>query len=249
MSQPPHAMCMPILRAPVELTGSIFEKAWREVWPKSSRPGHVDAKENTITCRVDGAHVAAAVMPIPIPNDELAGPATTSLLWPNAQQDLAGYGAHVVVFISGADSNVAAFQIMTRVAAAVVHGTKAIGVYVGGAGMLVKADVFMELALEPDLQLALWIDFRCFHSQADQTGLYTVGMAQLDHLEIEVPASQRECGDLRIWTMNFASWLIESGTTINSGETVGLSETEQILVDHAESVVGRDGPVMRLTGL
>lgn len=240
---------MPILRAPVELTGSIFEKAWQEVWPQSPRPGNIDAKENAITCLVDGAHVAAAVMPIPIPNDELAGPAATSLLWPTAEQDLAGYGAHVVVFISGEVSNVTAFKIMTRVAAAVVHGTNAIGVYVGGAGMLVKADVFMELALEPDLQFALWIDYRCFHSQADQTGLYTVGMAQFDLLEIEVPVSKRECGDLRIWTMNFASWLIESGTSIKSGETVGLSETERIRVDHAESVVSRDGPVMRLTGL
>lgn len=242
-------MCMPILPAPVELTGVIFEKAWREVWPQSPRPGNVDAKDNTITCRLNGAHVAAAVMPIPIPNDELAGPATTSLLWPNAEHDLAGYGAHVVVFVSGGESNVAAFQTMTRVAAAVVHGTNALGVYVGGAGMLVKADVFMELALEPDLQLALWVDFRCFHSEADQTGLYTVGMAQLDHLEIEVPTSQRGCGDLRIWTMNFASWLIESGTTIKSGETVGLSETERIRVEHAESVVGRHGPVMQLIGL
>ena len=249
MSQGGHALCMPILRAPVELTGSVLEKAWREVWPKSPRPGNIDAKENAITCRVGGAQVAAAVMPIPIPNDELAGPAATSLLWPNAEQDLAGYGAHVVLFVSGGESNVAAFQIMTRVSAAVVHATKAIGVYVGGAGMLVKADVFMQLAMEPDLQVALWIDYRCFHSQADQTGLYTVGMAQFDLPEIEVPASQRECGELRIWTMNFASWLIESGTTVKSGETVGLSETERIRVDYAESVVGRDGQVMQLTGL
>src|SRR5260370_28986500 len=128
MSQPPHALCMPILRAPVELTGSIFEKAWREVWPHSSRPGKVDAKDNAVTCRIDGAHVAAAVMPIPIPNDELAGPAATSLLWPNAEHDLVGYGAHIVLFVSAAKSNLAAFQIMTRLAAAVVRGTNAMSV-------------------------------------------------------------------------------------------------------------------------
>jgi hypothetical protein len=188
-------------------------------------------------------------VPAPISNDEVSGPASTSWLWPGAVKDLQGYGAHAVVFVSQAESHLAAFQALTRLAAAVVRATGALGVYIGGAGSVIRADVFVDMAKDLDIPVALWVDLRCVALQDGRTGLFTVGLNQFGLLEIEMPSSPQQCGDLRMWTMSLASWLIEERPTVNSGETVGLSAEEKILVEHAASMINREGPVMRLTGI
>ena len=212
-------------------------------------PGNLEFKESAFTCQVNGALAGALVMPAPIPNNEVNGPASTSWLWPTAPQDLQGYDAHIVVFVSQAESHLAAFQAMTRVAAAIVRASNALGVYMGGAGIVVRADVFVEMAQEMEIPVPLWVDLRCVASGDGGSGLFTVGLQQFGLMEVEVPSSPQKCGDLRMWTMSLASWLIETRPTINSGETVGLSADERIRVDHAPSMINREGPVMRLTGI
>lgn len=127
--------------------------------------------------------------------------------------------------------------------------TNALGVYVGGAGSVIRADIFVDMAKDLDVPVALWVDLRCFALQNGGSGLFTIGLSQFGLLEIEIPSSPQQCGDLRIWTMSLASWLIEERPTVNSGETVGLSAEEKILVEHAPSLINREGPVMRLTGI
>lgn len=138
---------------------------------------------------------------------------------------------------------------MTRAAAAIVHASNALGVYIGSAGSVVRADVFVGMAQEMEIPVALWVDLRCVAAPDGGTSLFTVGLSQFGLLEIEIPESARNCGDLRLWTMSLASWLIEAQPTINPGETVGLSAEEKILVEHAPSMIGREGPVMRLIGV
>lgn len=209
----------------------------------------LEAPQGALTFEVDGASAAVMVMPAPIPNDELAGPASTSWLWPTAPQDLAGYGAHIVVWVSRVQSQLAAFQAMTQVATAVVNATNALGVYIGGAGLVVKGDVFVAMAQQLDLPIALWVDFRCVRQPNGTSGLFTFGLNQFGRHEIEIPYANKTCGDLRTWTMNLGEWLIENQPTINQGETVGLTQDERIRVDYVNSIVGRQGPVMRLSGL
>src|SRR6202171_4178538 len=249
MNQRPSAVCMPLLRSPVQLTSAGIAKAWNELWPQEPQPANIEFKESAFTCSLVGALAGGMVMPAPIPNDEVSGPASTSWLWPGAVKDLQGYGAHAVVFVSQAESHLAAFQALTRLAAAVVRGTSALGVYMGGAGNVIRADVFVDMAKDLDIPVALWVDLRCVASQDGRTGLFTVGLNQFGLLEIEIPSSPQQCGDLRMWTMSLASWLIEQRPVVNSGETVGLSAEEKILVEHAPSMINREGPVMRLTGI
>jgi hypothetical protein len=154
-----------------------------------------------------------------------------------------------VVFVSQAASHLAGFLVMTRVTAAIVRASNALGVYVGGAGTVIRADVFVGMAQEMEVPVALWVDMRCVAPIHGRTGLFTVGLKQFGLMEIEVPSSSQECGDLRMWTLSLASWLIETRPTINSGETVGLSADERIPVEHAPSMINREGPVMRLTGI
>jgi hypothetical protein len=249
MEQPRAALCMPLLRSPVQLTASDISAAWSVVWPGLPGPTNIEMKEGAFTSQLEGAQAGAMVMTAPIPNDEVSGPAATSWLWPTASKDLQGYGAHVVVFASQAASHLDGFLAMTRVTAAIVRASNALGVYMGGAGAVIRADVFVEMAQEMDMPVALWVDLRCAASQDGRTSLFTVGLKQFGLMEIEVPSSSQKCGDLRMWTMSLTSWLIESRPTINSGETVGLSAEEHISVEHAPSMMNREGPVMRLTGI
>lgn len=247
MSQP-AALCMPLLKTPVELTTTSVLVAWSEVWPGRPEPSNIEVKAGGFTCEVEAVQVSGMLMPTPIPNDEVWGPASTTWLWPGAANDLLGYGAHVVIFASQAGSQLAAFQAMTRTAAAVVRASNGLGVYMGGAGTVIRSDVFVRMAQDMEVPVPLWIDLRCVRTQEGGAGLFTVGLQQFDLMEIEIPSSHRQCGDLRIWTTSIASWLIETRPTIRAGETVGLSAEERVLVEHAESLIKREGPVMRLVG-
>lgn len=248
MSERPAALCMPLLRAPIQLTAAGISQAWNDTWPRHQGPQRLEMKEGAFTFEVDGADVGGMVMPAPIPNDEVLGPASTSWLWPAASQDLRGYGAHVVVFVRS-ETHLKAFQVMTRAAAAIVSATKALGVYVGGSGSVIRADVFVGMAQEMAIPVPLWVDLRCVALEDGRTGLFTVGLKQFGLMEIEIPSSPQKCGDLRTWTMSLASWLIETRPTIKAGETVGLSAEERVRVEHAPSMVNREGQVMRLTGI
>lgn len=238
---------MPLLQRPVFLTAEDLQAAWTEVWPRDASP-RFEFQETAFTFDAAGQQGGGVIMPAPIPNDEVLGPARTSWLWPTALDDLLGYAAHIVVFASSAKSALSAFQMMTKVATAVVTASGALGVYVGGGGMVVKAGPFVSLAQQDPVPIPLWIDLRCTRGPDGSSSLFTVGLSQFGMMELEIPSSTKSCGELRMWTMNIAAWLVEELPVIHDGDTVGLSADDRVRVTRADSIIERPGPVWRLSG-
>jgi hypothetical protein len=188
------------------------------------------------------------VVAAPVPNDEVAGPAGTAWLWPSALADLGGYGAHVVVFGQSNSSILEAFRFATRLAASVVRASGALGVYMGKGGVI-RGDLFVDMARRVSAPVALWIDMRCSQNQDGSYRLFTTGLSNFELMELEIASANRNCGDLRMWVMEIAGWLIEEHPTVNDGETIGLSAEERVLVRHGPSFLDRAETVWQLSGL
>ncbi|HEX2274139.1 MAG TPA: DUF4261 domain-containing protein [Acidimicrobiales bacterium] len=249
------ALAMPLLEAPRPLTTDALTAGWRSAWPEHTPPSDFDVETDedglaAMTFTIDGMRGALAVVPMPVPAAELDGPAATSWLWPDAQQEIGRATAHVVTWVSGAGPPVDAYRHLTRVVTAVLRSTDALGVYWGAAGQVIRADVFDGIAREHDddsLPVMLWVDFRAVVEDSGSS-LFTVGLSAFGLMELEIPPSSRQVGELRELAMNVATYLIQSGPVLGDGHTVGVREDERVVVRHAPSMVDRPGTVYRLEG-
>lgn len=245
-----HALAMVLLTGAGDLTAKGLADAWRSSWPDAPPLGGVQEAPSSLTCSVGPLVGAVGMMPGTIPGGELEGPASTSPLWPDARRAIREVGAHVVVWVSGPGNPLEAHRQLTRLVAAVLRATGALGVYWGSAGLVVRADIFDEVAHSYEgalLPVMLWVDFRLGRERGGFS-LFTVGLHGLGLPEIEIPPSRRAPGDLRDFATNVATYLIEHGPVINDGDTVGGDEHERITARHAPSAFDRPGLVLRLEG-
>ncbi len=249
------ALAMPLLETARRLTGESLTVAWRSAWPEAPPPSDFEVETGgdglgAMTFAIDGMRGALAVVPMPIPGGELDGPAATSWLWPDAQEEIGRVTAHVVTWVSGAGPQVDAHRHLTRLVSAVLRATDALGVYWGAAGQVIRADVFDGVAHESEhgsLPVMLWVDFRAFVENG-RSALFTVGLGAFGLMELEIAPSEREVGELRELAVGVASYLIEHGPVVGDGHTVGGSEDERVVVRHAPSMIDRPGTVYRLEG-
>jgi hypothetical protein len=224
-------------------------------WDDVVSPPEIDKGDGTLTFGHGEYFVAVALMPAPIPAQELEGPIATSWLWPEAEQQLAEQKGHLIVTAMTKDDQtdpVAHRKVLTQITASVLASTEgALGVYWGDAGQLVGRELFLEMATEmlPDeIPLPLWVDFRV--GPVDQeSGLsygFTDGMEELGHKELVTQNATEPPGELRQRLMAIAEYLLANGAVIQDGHTVGEDDNERITVVFGPSPFGHEGDVMQL---
>jgi hypothetical protein len=239
----PHpALCLPLLRTPVPLTARALLDAWRVVWPDQPEP-HVADHEGALAVVVGDLACAVTVVPAPIQGPEVATAAAASWLWPDAARQIEGYAAHAAVFAGPADDPLTPFVANTRLTRAVLAATGALGVYVGGAGMVVDAGTWSSTAREVvDSPLPLWLNV--FASQEGRlrrrASVYTAGMGQFGLMDVEAVGSPRDPGELRLWVLDLPAHLVANGGVPNGARVDGR------VVRHAPSETGRPGLVYRV---
>jgi hypothetical protein len=250
-----RALAMVLLASTPKLSGDVLADAWRSAWPDAPELTGFDEPDEgnglaAMTFTIDGMTAALAIMPTPIPGGELDGPAAASWLWPKATEDIERVAAHVIVSVSGPGKPAEAHLRLTRLVSAVIKATDALGVYMGSAGQVIKADVFAELAHvyeAEQLPVLLWISLQVFVDD-DKSSLFTVGMGEFGLMDLEIAKSSKRVGQIRELAMNLATYLIVEGPVIGDGHTVTLNDDEIITVRHGESMIDRPGPVYAIEG-
>jgi len=244
---PKPLLCMPLLRSPATLSATALRTAWREAWPDVPAPS-VSEHEGALAADFGDLMCAVTVLPQPIPGTEVGEAAEASWLWPHALEAIAGYGAHAVVFAQDSEDRTATLLANTRLTAAVLAATGALGVYVGGAGMLVPAEVWRELAATLSVPAPLWLNVGAVQEGRlrKRLAVYTAGMAQFGLMDIEVVNSPKRPGDLKAWVCDLASYLVAEGPVLEDGNTVGAADDERARVTFAPSSLGRPGLVYRV---
>jgi hypothetical protein len=214
-------------------------------------PGDAKKDGGTWAFNFGESFAAVAMMPAPIPEADLEGPIETAMLWPDAAKDLNASPGHLIVTVmsEGDGGAVELRKDLTRVVASVLEGCEgALGVYWGDATMLIRKDVFREIAVEtlPEPPLILWVDFRVGPVAGGKSAGFTVGMNALDLMELESEAANEPPAEFRDRLMSIAGYLLENGLVIKDGDTVGESPTEKIRASYGKSSFGHEEAVIRL---
>jgi hypothetical protein len=223
----------------------------KETWSLEIDPESVKKESGTLSFGMGETFVAIALMPAPIPPTELEGPIETSVLWPDAAKDLAQSRGHFIVTVMSPleDNPIELRKELTMVVASVLEGCEGSqGVYWGEATMLIRRDLFRDIAIEslPEPPLLLWVDFRVGAAEGGKAAGFTTGMEALGLMELESDAASEPPAQFRDRLMAIAGYLIENGLVIQNGHTVGEDENERIQVVYGRSSFGHENAVMRL---
>ncbi|HEY1173675.1 MAG TPA: DUF4261 domain-containing protein [Verrucomicrobiae bacterium] len=195
--------------------------------------------------------IVCGLMPAPIPWEELEGPCETSPFWENATKEMRGHKAHLIVTANPRGENpVNASRLLTKAVAAILKTKCGIGVYWGAGTLVNSSETFLEHAAQMSaecLPLYLWVDFRVVPDEGDTLTLFTTGMEALGLMEIEMVQAQIEPEEAVDLVFNFAHYLLENGPVLKDGDSIGMSETQHIQIQHAPSLFDVRGNVYRLT--
>jgi hypothetical protein len=214
-----------------------------------SLPDDRDAASPMIVCA--GKIVVVMSMPAPAPRDDgVVGPA--SVTWPQARAAFDRHRAHLIVSVLGENPHPLP---NTRVMTAVIGGLIAavpgcVGVVWAGrvAG---PAERWLDMsrnafAPHPDFPFMLWIGIHPFRDQS-MIGAVTYGLSSLVGREIEFEGTGADIGNIVRKVAGLAAYLIERGSAIPDGNTVGVDETERIKVRHTTSRRFADTPILLAT--
>jgi len=244
------AIAMVMLSEDSPLEAAEVQRELFARWPDLPAATETDERDETIAFALEDAQIILGKMPAPIPWSELESPCATSILWPSASEEVKQHKLHWIVTLSAELDPVPLSTLLTQVTSAVMAACHAaLGVYWGGATLIIPKDLFIEFAekvlpLGPPVEI--WIDVRVGKDSEKSTSGFSTGMAALGHLEFEAVRSPEPPGELRERISALARYVLEHGPVIKDGDTVGEDVHERIRVVYSKSAFGQSGPVMRL---
>lgn len=219
-------------------------------WPDLPSSTDADENENTFSFRVGASDVIVGKMPAPFPSSDLEGPCATSILWPNAAEQLQGHQTHAIVTVNGELDPIALSTLLTQATASLMATCPtALGVYWCNATLIVPKDMFIDFAtdvLPHGPPLMVWVDFRVGMDNDQLSSGFTAGMAALGHMEFESRNAAEPPGELRERLLSLANYVVLNGPVIKDGDTIGEDAQERIRVIYSDSEFGHEGKVMRL---
>jgi hypothetical protein len=185
--------------------------------------------------------------------DDLKGPIATTWLWPREPliENVKRHRSFLhITMIGGSEDPVRRRLILTAVTALAAKQPGVMAVYWGDASLVIFPALFVSMAEEINTPqsppLYLWVDLRAFRNEDGTTGLFTIGLTKLGHMEIEIPRIKMEIGELREWLRDIICYLLENGPVLLDGQTIGMSAEQQIRIRHCPSIFGHAGQVIRL---
>lgn len=206
------------------------------------------------TVTTDLGTVFVMTMPAPIPNREAESNAERNPYWPSYEEDLAGYGGHLVVAgmrqrAEGVEPTRAdALQVHlahAEVLNALVDYPGAIGIYSGNQEIAVPAGVYRGLFTEAvDEQDAVpvhnLLNITVAYSSPGSPVLgFVRGLEPFGHADLIVRNTKRSLDEVLDLLTNTAVYLISSDAYLMPGETLGYSEEMRVAIS---AVTAKDNP-------
>lgn len=225
-----------------------FQLAWREIVNDVDPPSVTNWGSDSAGLEQDGISTVVACMPAPVPNREAETAAAHSVSALRAGGFTpAPHVAHLIVAsASPMASHVERLLRQTRVVAALTKAAAATGVYEGSAGATHDPEFYVDITSDSStLPLVLWTGISLARTPAD-IELLTLGMSQLELPDVLLVAPPSEANAALAFVFNLVGYVVERGSAIPEGETVGRTATEKLAVSYVASPLDPSARVMRV---
>jgi hypothetical protein len=240
------ALVMPLFESDAVISSAAVLESWSALWPGySCTLGEDSTEENVFVFDCDGHQAFVTIIPVSVAS--VVTFAENSWLWQRDLAELESHGQHAIVMVSGGRNVSARFVTATRLLASIAALPGCVGIYVGGAQMVIQPDLYVAIAddYEPELPDQLWINIVGDHSNG-LLSITTRGLDSFGTLELEIVDSSRTSEEVSDFIMIFAGYLVENGPVINAGETIGQSETERYVISVEQSRFDPSRQVLRI---
>jgi hypothetical protein len=201
-----------------------------------------------------------AVMPMgaPLPIGTLDQATAGNVLWPDAARVLSRHHAHVIVASLQkqpheiADRVTAAANV-TRVCAAIASITSSLGIYWTTSETAFEIKRFQATTAPMSggkCPIDVWVRLHLFkgnpNGKAIPIGCATMGLSSFVGREIEFEPSLLSPGIIAQRVQGTIAYLLARGPVLQHGDTLGVSETERIRIEHADKGQHVNLPIYRL---
>lgn len=232
------------------VTAHALANALKKDWPELYSISDIEEKDGVISFLSGDLTAFLGHMPAPIPWSDLEEACATSVLWPNAEEELRSHEMHLVFSVTGGTTAIERARFLTQLisSASTVCG-QLNGIYWGDAGLVIPSAMFREFSvkiLPKSPPLHMWVNFRVGRNGESSTSGFTRGLDGLGLMDIETESSPEPPAELRDRLESIAGYLLEHGLVIKDGDTVGGDETERIRVRFGPSNFGAEKRVMHL---
>lgn len=217
-----------------QLTARALERAAREL-PGLGKVEWQSTQKGVSTFSLGGLELVVALVPAPVPDGEADGATEHSLSGFQGNWTLPEHRAHLVVVQQGSLlRTLEQLSSYTRVVAAVVRATGAVGVYWPAAAATHHPEFVVNIA-QSELPLPLWVGLSIAESKK-RTELLSVGMAQLELPELLLRCDSVDPGTLEFF-YELLGYAARRRKPLTSKDRIGRSESERLTVKSVPSPV------------
>lgn len=238
-------LCFVLLPDSKPLTAPALDKALKE-FPELGKSSDFEAtREGQSSFRVGKLGIIAALMPAPVPEGEADEATDRSLSGLDGSWSLPEHRAHLVVVQQGAKGvSLDELTIFTRVVAAIVRATGAVGVY-WGEGRATHQPEFVVNIAHSELPLPIWVGIS-LATRGAGFELLSVGMHQLElpDLLMNVPGID---GATLEFFYDLLAYIARRGQALPDGDTVGRDEKERLKIRYVPSPLDPKAQVWSVT--
>jgi hypothetical protein len=192
-----------------------------------------DGNDTSFILKIDNQMVMGMLIPAAIPQGELDDCINVGYFWKNAKTEAVQHKAHIIISVlPNAHSAVDMNTMFTKVAAAVLEETDALGIYLGSRTLLLSKEFYTnhaQVLKEGSLPLFNWAYFGLV-KQGDKNSVYTYGLELFGKKEMEIIDSHREISELQDMMYNTAHYVLDSEVTLKNGETLGISAEQKLKI-------------------
>lgn len=228
-------LCFVLLPDAKPLATGPFEKALKEFpdlgalsWSSSTRKG-------TRAFSVGKLKVLASLMPVAVPEGEAERATDHSLSGLDGSWTLPEHRAHLLVAQQGATgTEVEELVTFTRVVAAIVRATNAVGVY-WGEGSATHHPEFVVNIAHSELPLPIWVGVSVAKS-ASGPELLSIGMKQLGLPELLLTTPGLD-GTVFELFYDLLAYVTRRGKKLPEGDSVGRTPKEKLKVRYVASPI------------
>ncbi|WP_172250162.1 DUF4261 domain-containing protein [Saccharibacillus deserti] len=180
--------------------------------------------EGQLLIHYRGMTVTADYVPAPLPDGEAESNGKYNRLWPEAEQEIAGYAAQLLVTLRNAANGLSGHRFLTQTLAALLAGNaEALAVY--SAPLLVsRADYLAsaELLQEKELPVNLWVFVGLYGGESGGSA-YTHGMADFGSDEFELLNSKRSGNEIFELTFSVVHYAVARNIRFQGGEEIAFA--------------------------